>query len=231
MKLKISDDLELDFDIENYDKIAVRVSGGADSAILLVMLADCIMKMGAQKTKYLQPLMISFEGKMGIVWSSRDVIDFVKEMFPEVNIRPQLVYPLPEGEEYLNYLWHSVEPKLFEDGVIDSVFNGANMNPTYQEAIEFDASWGDIWHLRRSDRDPDNLYKLYARDMRSKLVPMWKLNKKRISQIYTHYGLVDTLFPLSFSCEGRRIENGFYSYHCGKCWWCKERMWGFGRLV
>ena len=49
------------------------------------------------------------------------------------------------------------------------------------------------------------------------------------------HGIVDELFPLTRSCEseekGQQMLDGGPEEHCGKCWWCLERQWAFGRLV
>ena len=56
--------------------------------------------------------------------------------------------------------------------------------------------------------------------------PFFNFDKKELAQIYKEYDLLDTLFPVTRSCEGWQNITG----HCGKCWWCEERMWGFGKL-
>jgi 7-cyano-7-deazaguanine synthase in queuosine biosynthesis len=44
--------------------------------------------------------------------------------------------------------------------------------------------------------------------------------------IYKILNLETELFPITRSCENDdHIES-----HCGKCWWCQERIWAFGRL-
>ena len=61
--------------------------------------------------------------------------------------------------------------------------------------------------------------------------PFFVINKKWEAEVYKDLNLLDTLFPLTRSCEGSDYETGNYTFHCGKCWWCEERMWAFGRLV
>lgn len=57
-------------------------------------------------------------------------------------------------------------------------------------------------------------------------IPFYNVDKKRIAELYHHYGLMDTLYPLTRSCESHILTEG----HCGVCWWCEERQWAFGKL-
>jgi hypothetical protein len=57
--------------------------------------------------------------------------------------------------------------------------------------------------------------------------PFVNKDKKELARIYQQHNLTDTLFPLTRSCVA--ITNKFDT-HCGKCWWCKERIWAFGKL-
>ena len=50
------------------------------------------------------------------------------------------------------------------------------------------------------------------------------------AKLYDENDLTHTMFPLTRSCEGSDYEAGNYTWHCGKCWWCEERMWAFGFL-
>ena len=45
--------------------------------------------------------------------------------------------------------------------------------------------------------------------------------------MYTELGIMDSLFTVTRSCESVTLTEG----HCGECWWCQERMWGFNRLT
>ena len=67
--------------------------------------------------------------------------------------------------------------------------------------------------------------------------PFFQVNKKWEAEVYKDFGLLDTLFPLTYSCEGDAEDTKTHTWHCGntlpyerQCWWCQERMWAFGRL-
>jgi len=65
--------------------------------------------------------------------------------------------------------------------------------------------------------------------------PFTNIDKRAVYQLYAINNVVDDLFPLTRSCEsdakGQQILDGGPEEHCGKCWWCLERQWAFGRLV
>ena len=67
--------------------------------------------------------------------------------------------------------------------------------------------------------------------------PFFQVNKKWEAEVYKDFGLLDTLLPLTYSCEGDAKDTKTHTWHCGntlqyekQCWWCQERMWAFGRL-
>ena len=58
-------------------------------------------------------------------------------------------------------------------------------------------------------------------------------DKKVLAQIYKKQELLTSLFPLTYSCEYHPRDKFLGDpgeEHCGKCWWCEERLWAFGRL-
>ena len=58
--------------------------------------------------------------------------------------------------------------------------------------------------------------------------PLINVDKKGVAEHYTRLGVLEELFPLTRSCE---VHTTDFSEHCGECWFCKERLWGFGRYV
>ncbi len=71
--------------------------------------------------------------------------------------------------------------------------------------------------------------------------PWTNINKKIIAEMYKELNLLDSLFPITRSCE---YEANWYKHsllmtkgvpapgigHCNECWWCKERKWGFNNV-
>jgi 7-cyano-7-deazaguanine synthase in queuosine biosynthesis len=58
--------------------------------------------------------------------------------------------------------------------------------------------------------------------------PFINKDKQTIATIYQELNLIENLFPLTRSCETTEIKN--FLGHCGDCWWCEERKWGFGNV-
>ena len=56
--------------------------------------------------------------------------------------------------------------------------------------------------------------------------PLINHNKKSVAKLYKALGVLDTLYPVTRSCETDEHPGS----HCGKCWWCGERKWAFGYL-
>lgn len=55
--------------------------------------------------------------------------------------------------------------------------------------------------------------------------PFANINKKKIAELYKELD-IEELYSYTRSCESLTLIGG----HCGKCWWCKERIWAFGKL-
>jgi 7-cyano-7-deazaguanine synthase in queuosine biosynthesis len=70
-------------------------------------------------------------------------------------------------------------------------------------------------------------------------MPWANTNKKGIAEMYRDENLIDSLVPVTRSCEWDpkceyydvigTVDPGLG--HCGECWWCKEREWGFDQVV
>ena len=61
----------------------------------------------------------------------------------------------------------------------------------------------------------------------------WLIDKQGLGKLYKEHDLMESLFPLTYSCEyysRDKMYGDVGDKHCGKCWWCQEREWGFGKL-
>lgn len=198
---------------EHYSKIGIKISGGADSALLAYILA--LYKKYERNIDLIPITVINAIKPHQHIFAQR-VVKFIEDKldvkFEPHQIKPELVDPQRYGEEQSVFV-----RSLRKQEIIETHFTGITENPDVELKTDYT---GD------STRNKD-LGSKPTRDLYS-FHPFANINKKAIAELYEGYGLMDTLFPITRSCENSKIH--FTEPHCGKCWWCLERRWGFGRL-
>lgn len=201
-----------------FNKVGVKLSGGADSSIVAYLLAlykrdhrdiDLIAITAVNAAKPWQ----DYFAKRVVAFIEKDLgVEFSAHIIPEERADPNAYTEFQE--QMMN--------RLYADGTIECHYNGINLNPY----INLD-SQGKFTYAK--ERDPDGTVKQTVNKKGNKFAPLANIDKRGVAEIYRTYGIMDTLFPLTRSCE-----NAFVAHtdpHCGtECWWCLERQWGFGRL-
>jgi hypothetical protein len=114
--------------------------------------------------------------------------------------------------------------KWIKNGYIKYLYTGLTINPPDEVLNSFDIKLDE---LERNNRDSTIEKDLFSNQC---YMPFRNLNKQDIAELYKYYGLLDTLFPSTRSCEWYPEMGGSDPGlgHCGNCWWCLEREWGFG---
>lgn len=228
---KIADFSELISEYDRYPNhymkevktLGIWCSGGADSSILLYCLAK---KIKDENLNYkIQPLSVRRGRPWNPVYAS-NVVDFIKNDLNAQDIINNIIiyYPNsndPHQTEFKEFLDRDTEN--FNKGIVDIMFSGITMNPPPDSGVSLNKE-------RNRDFDADRPL-VQATSFRYFINPFFDIHKKHIAEIYDKFNLTDTLFPLTRSCEGLFQDTRYYTRHCGKCWWCEERMWAFGRLV
>ena len=218
----------IDFDIpEQYKKIAVNCSGGADSSILLYILAKyikdnnldikiCVLTCGAD-SKYR--------------WSSgraSSVVNYVIENVGSNIIDMHYVYFRDEQD---TKYFHEIEGKIFADNKAHVIASGITSNPPLGTFVKtIDGINTDLSEQAMADRygtDHETWY--ISTDGNGDFWnPFVNVNKAFIADQYDAYGVRDTLLPLTRSCEYYPEDRD--QSPCGRCWWCLERKWAFGEF-
>ena len=214
-------------DVEIYmpenTRVLVKCSGGADSSILLYMLA---------KYRHECNPTISF-----IIASSvnqqlpyqyihaKKVADYVNEIYPMGDYKHHQ-NENRGGEFYPGDQDFLTEPLMKKS---DKLYMGLTLNPPIEE-MKAHNMYDD---LRMTDRDPDSEdiwdigeVELSENNWRHNR-PFVRHDKRGIAEFYDLLGVRDTLYQLTRSCEETTTD---FSKHCGTCWFCLEREWGFGEL-
>lgn len=113
---------------------------------------------------------------------------------------------------------------------INSYYTGFTANPPLDVADSF---CGPRENSEKNSRDPlvnRSVINQHPDDNYFIFTPFTNINKQKISEIYSNFNIIESIFPYTRSCESTRSEIT-YKDHCLNCWWCKERLWGFRQYI
>ena len=217
----IGNDVAEEFITKKTRVIGQWMSGGADSSILAYMLCKKI-KDENLNIKF-QPLSV----RRGRGWNpiyAGHVIDFIEEEL-DFKMNDHIIYYPDINDEYQRETkeFRDRDMENFNTGKVDILYSGITCNPPDNDKT--------ISKNKERTRDESSERPLESWSGFAYYInPFFKINKKDIKKLYDRFNLTYSLFPLTRSCEGSDYETGNYTFHCGKCWWCEERMWAFGFL-
>jgi 7-cyano-7-deazaguanine synthase in queuosine biosynthesis len=197
-----------DLTIDIHDgPIGIILSGGADSSLLFYIL------------------MKHAEGPIH-VFSCANGITNNREPYGALNVINRCIELTGRKDIFFHSYW--VDHKLLHNMVHREVVNNAKVNivyggftrpPAEGEIVDFDTTTtvGGV--------EQPGVVNQYYFENRRLYYPFSNTNKKGIAKLYKELDIED-LYSYTRSCESKTLLSG----HCGKCWWCKERIWAFGKL-
>lgn len=228
---------------DKWKKIGISVSGGADSALLLFLIAQtykCEIHVISQtrcwKTRPWQR------------YNSIQVFEWVKNKFPSKTLVRHEGFIPPDLE------WGATGPNIIDEygslksgnqiilrshneyichkENIDAWFAGVNLNPD----VEIEGAL--------EDRNTGHIPAVFDHMNTTICHPFIHVRKDWIIQQYYNLNIID-LLQKTRSCEGDRIDYpeifgnldystytpGQYVPECGKCFWCKERKWAIENVT
>ena len=200
-------------------RIGIKVSGGADSAGVSYMIFKTIHEQNLDTEVVIITTDHSDKPYQRIY--SNKIISWLRKEFPSVKV----IAHLTNDTGTLDYsdAQDVVLNKAYNELQIERHYNGITQNPPREISEQFeDESIGEFDETRFgkfAQWNGDYNHPGYR--------PFINTDKKGVASIYEQYNLLDTLFLETRSCE--EITHDF-SKHCGRCWYCKEREWGFGKL-
>ena len=190
--------------------IGICCSGGVDSSLLLyILMANCT------DTIHIFTLSNDRKGRANAVIVPK-VIERCIQLTGNLNVIQHSYYAADQIENTL----FDVPREYLKNKTISCIFFAITANPPTD--VVFTAQGSE-----QSNRDPLTIKKEIEYDG-FLYQPFVNKDKKTIADIYKQLNLMETLFPVTRSCE--QIGKLEYYDHCGKCWWCEERQWGFGRV-
>lgn len=192
--------------------IGIIASGGADSSLLLYFL----MKYHKHPI-HIFTCSSNYKGRRNAVVSSR-VVEKCIQLTNNINIIHYKYFVETQTKSNV----FDISYDMVNKNQIDCLFTGITANPPYDVISKFiDENFED------TERNPNIKRSIFHCDGKIQ-TPFTNIDKKHLSSLYKKCDLLETLFPLTSSCE-KEYQLEYYD-HCGICWWCEERMWGFGRL-
>lgn len=218
------DNQSINIDIpDNSKKIGIMMSGGLDSSLLAALCAleiknknlDCIIQPVTWKRPYPkdQPL------QWNLVYSA-NVIKYIKENVNDCFAEQYIFSPLKEEkltqEEEFSEL-KRLEAICKEELGLDNLLYGTTANPPYEEMKNHDLIEGREKHR---DKELDHTHETHCN-------PFSHIDKRFIKFLYEENNLIE-LAKITRSCEGWPSATANFTKPCYKCWWCKEKYWGFG---
>ena len=202
--------------------IGMWMSGGADSSLLAWMLCKKI------RDEHLdiafQPLSVR-RGRPNNPIYAGNVVDFIEDDLG-IKMKEHVVYYPDKEDEYQREIkeFRERDVENFNNRFIDIMYSGITSNPPEDDdSIPSNKE-------RTRDESADKPIESWG-GFAYYINPFFQINKKGVAKLYDQFGLTRRLFPLTYSCEGPADRTTTHTQHCGKCWWCLERIWAFGFLT
>jgi hypothetical protein len=235
---------------DNVTGIVIKLSGGADSSILYYGLCKHIVENNLSIPIYVTSM--DTNRKPWYSHYAKKVINFTKQ---ETGISPveHRIHFLDGNWTMDDYVQtqHDLMMSVIDDKLANVAYSGLTQNPTRKDLHRTrkhkDFNKNGLKYLDEnlngtdsSRNDHSNKKVVNYNGHFIMINPFIHKTKKEVFNWYKHYNVLDTLFPLTYSCEESdneykkliKVEDGFAEMsHCGFCWFCMERIYAFGRLV
>lgn len=225
----------------DWQRIAISVSGGADSALLAYLLIRHIELEELDIEVHIISNVRMWKTRPWQRYNSLQVYDWLKTEFPDVKIirhegfiAPDIEYgcigpsikdeygQMKSGDQitarsYSEYICYSYN--------IQAIYAGMTTNPQ-----------GVGITKGMPDREPNTVEDLIQIVNGIHVChPFRHTTKDWIVRQYTEYGIMD-LFHITRSCEGEFADIDYTNYTpgqhvptCEKCFWCQERNWALSQ--
>jgi len=240
MKYKISQgtiEIGVPSEVKN---IGIKHSGGLDSTLILYMLA--LYKRDERPDVELIPMTVIASTKpfqwMYAHMSQKKIeeltgIKFKKHYVRAADSRMEIevddIY-----DSNVDVVATELKNYLYDNNIIDTHFYGVTLNPPLDAFSTSGQRAPDRDKLLTNEKYPV-YYPSKKKGQFGVYQPLANIDKKGVCELYNKLGVLDELFPLTHSCENyneHTLMQFDLSKHCGLscCWWCQERLWGFGKL-
>ena len=203
----------------DWNVLCIQASGGADSSLLTYLTIKLIQEHGL-KTK-IKVFTTNVATKPLYIEGARAVINKITEITGFNQWDRAHEYSIPPDESLNPMRKFSIRnhlKALMMTKQIDYEFNGTTKNPPDDARKNFIND-----QYRQLDRE--GVTTIYSPGNTAR--PLIMCDKQGIFEMYKTHGLVDTILPLTVSCDADLAQITDGKFPCEtKCWWCAERAWG-----
>lgn len=221
---------------KSWNRIAISLSGGADSALLAYLLCKKVTHQEVHVISHVR----CWKTKPWQEHDAKKVYDWLQTHFPDISFHRHINFIAPDLEygdrgpiiideygqhvsgdnaqirSYAEYICHKHD--------IDCYYNAVTANP---KGVDFKGM-----PSRDVERSEDNKHLEFMKHMgRYAAHPFRFISKDEIIKKYKEQDILE-LFNITRSCEGEIKGLDYTTYTpgqtvptCGECFWCKEREW------
>lgn len=234
-------DLVLD---QKYKNVAVKLSGGADSAIVYYAVCDYYKN----KNTNIYACTMDTALKPWYTTGAAKIIKIVGELTG--------VYPVEHLKFYNSSHTATSGPDAYATGIdmmdsdavtrfnLNAIYSGLTINPPLDDMKDYFKIHATDHNLnlfslmehiddrdtsRDTTEEPTFLTKKYNDQLVDRIRPFINKDKKDVATAYKIYDMTEHLYPHTYSCESVTASKTFT--HCGHCFFCLERYYGFGRII
>ena len=212
--------------LEQNNTLAIWFSGGADSSILCYLLAKHIKD--NQLDYKIQPVTVL--KRIGDT-AHLNVLNFIKEKLDCADLFLDIIVHNTSSKQEYDDSFFNVRLDHVTNGLYNYIYSGINQSPDTE-------AYTNGWKMAQEVQDIRGsmitklkilcgVIELDGVDYEfGDIRPFVNLDKKQIADLYKQHNLLDSLFPLTNSCG----YHGPVNSHCETCWFCRERLWAFGKF-
>lgn len=240
---------------DNWKNIGVKLSGGADSSILYYAVCNYFKD---RNDVNIYPMTLDTEFKPWYSEGAKKIIDKVTQLTGKSPAKHIIKYSNKHKDrDTVNfYIEEQVEMSrnTIKQYRLDVVYSGLTSNPSKEDISEaVIKKYGDdkitniaLGYIKGADPKREMGSEVYenvsvsngkiSNSKFSNIRPFIHADKKLVYDVYKYFGMLEELYPLTYSCETRYQEHRFNIKeqhdwkHCGYCFFCAERLYAFGKL-
>jgi 7-cyano-7-deazaguanine synthase in queuosine biosynthesis len=229
------------------EKVTISLSGGADSASLLYLVAKHFPQVEVI------PVTCRDLNAPKDADAAVQIVAWIKNHFPNSNIHDTQIFDFNDRtEDFVSFADVDKTIKKYPQFTgmrrrqvskiiqVDRInwnlmkqhpgavrLDGMTRNPPTKEMKS--NNFYDKAERRRDQELPEvQEFRTYQQDKWLNIYQAYiNVDKKFVAGVYKENGLIETLFPMTRSCVGTARQTDNFTRECRQCFWCHERKWAF----